>query len=85
MANPKVGSSSARLGPLRFGRKPAEWIFDIASKRGDMDVEIIDLLDFPMPFFDEVASNAWAPTQNEVAVRWQQKIGAFDGYIFANR
>jgi NAD(P)H-dependent FMN reductase len=82
MANPKIGIIISTTRAVRFGRKPAEWIFDIASKRGDMDVEIIDLLDFPMPFFDEVASNAWAPTQNEVAVRWQQKIGAFDGYIF---
>jgi NAD(P)H-dependent FMN reductase len=44
--------------------------------------EIIDLRDFPMPFFDEVASNAWVPTTNEVAQRWQKKVAAFDGYIF---
>ena len=35
-----------------------------------------------MPFFDEVASNAWMPSRNEVAQRWQQKIAEFDGYIF---
>ena len=35
-----------------------------------------------MPFFDEVASNAWAPSQNEVAQRWQKKVAEFDGYIF---
>jgi NAD(P)H-dependent FMN reductase len=55
---------------------------DIAAQRDDIETEIVDLRDFPMPFFDEVASNAWAPTQNPVGQRWQKKIAEFDGYIF---
>jgi NAD(P)H-dependent FMN reductase len=47
-----------------------------------MDVEVVDLRDFPMPFFNEVASNAWAPTQDPTAQKWQKKIAEFDGYIF---
>ena len=35
-----------------------------------------------MPFFDEVASNAWVPSQNPVAQRWQKKVAEFDGFIF---
>ena len=35
-----------------------------------------------MPFFDEAASNLWSPSQNSEAIRWQQTIGRFDGYIF---
>ena len=35
--------------------------------RSDLEFEIVDLRDFPLPFFNEVASNLWAPTQNEVA------------------
>jgi len=66
----------------RFGEKPAQWIRDLAVKRGDMDVEILDLRDYPMPFFDEPASNAWMPSKNEVAKRWQKKVAQFDGYIF---
>jgi NAD(P)H-dependent FMN reductase len=82
MAKPRIGIIISSTRQTRFGHKPAQWIFDIASKRGDMDVELIDLRDFPMPFFDEVASNAWAPTQNEVGKRWQKKVAEFDGYIF---
>jgi NAD(P)H-dependent FMN reductase len=66
----------------RFGHKPAQWLRDIAAKRDDMEIEIVDLRDFPMPFFDEVASNAWVPSQNAVAQRWQKKVAGFDGYIF---
>jgi NAD(P)H-dependent FMN reductase len=35
-----------------------------------------------MPFFDEPATNAWVPSKNEVAKRWQKKVAEFDGYIF---
>ena len=66
----------------RFGHKPAEWVKAIAAERSDMRVEILDLRDYPMPFFDEVASNAWVPTTNEVAQRWQKKVAEFDGFIF---
>jgi NAD(P)H-dependent FMN reductase len=72
--------STTRAAP--FGHKPAQWIRDIAAERDDMEIEIVDLRDFPMPFFDEVASNAWVPSQNAVAQRWQKKIGGFDGFIF---
>jgi NAD(P)H-dependent FMN reductase len=82
MSQPKIAIIIGTTRATRFGEKPAKWIHDIASRRTDMVTEIIDLRDFPMPFFDEVASNAWVPTTNEVAQRWQKKIAAFDGYIF---
>lgn len=72
--------STTRAG--RFGDKPATWIFDLASARKDLRVELVDLRDYPMPFFDEPASNAWVPSKNEVAQRWQRKVAEFDGYIF---
>ena len=82
MTMPKIAIIISTTRAARFGDKPAKWISDIAAKRTDMVSEIIDLRDFPMPFFDEVASNAWVPTTNEVAQRWQKKVAAFDGYIF---
>jgi NAD(P)H-dependent FMN reductase len=53
-----------------------------AQARGDMTVELVDVRDFNLPIFAEVASNAWAPSQSPEAVKWQKKIGEFDGYIF---
>ncbi len=66
----------------RFAEKPAKWIFDLASTRDDLNVELVDLKDFDLPFFNEPASNAWMPSSDPAAVKWQQKIGEFDGYIF---
>ncbi|MFP5478575.1 MAG: NADPH-dependent FMN reductase [Alphaproteobacteria bacterium] len=82
MAKPKIAIIVSSTRPTRFADIPTAWIKAQAEARGDMDVEVLDLRDYPMPFFDEVASNAWAPTQNEVAVKWQKKLAEFDGYIF---
>ena len=82
MAKVKIAIIVSTTRAARFGDKPAKWIKDIASQRDDLTVEVLDLRDYPMPFFDEVASNAWVPSQNEVAQRWQKKVAEFDGYIF---
>jgi NAD(P)H-dependent FMN reductase len=47
-----------------------------------MDVELVDLRDHPLPFFDEMASNMWMPSQNPAAIHWQETIAKYDGYIF---
>jgi NAD(P)H-dependent FMN reductase len=82
MANPKIAIIVSSTRPTRFADIPTAWIKAQAEARGDMDVEVLDLRDYPMPFFDEVASNAWAPTQDPVAQKWQKKLAEFDGYIF---
>jgi NAD(P)H-dependent FMN reductase len=82
MTKPKIAIIISSTRDVRFGDKPAKWVYDIASARDDLDVELVDLKEWPLPFFNEVASNAWAPTQNEVGQRWQKKVGEFDGYIF---
>ena len=81
-AKPRIGIviSSTREG--RFGEKAARWIYDLASRRGDFEVELIDLRDYPMPFFEETASPAFAPPANEVARKWAAKVDGLDGFIF---
>lgn len=82
MANPKIAIIVSSTRPTRFADLPTAWIKAQAEARGDIDVEVVDLRDHPLPFFNEVASNAWAPSQDPAAVAWQKKIGEFDGYIF---
>lgn len=66
----------------RFADKPAQWIYKIAQTIEGLDCELLDLRDYPMPFFDEMASNAFVPSKNEVAIAWQKKLDEFDGYLF---
>jgi NAD(P)H-dependent FMN reductase len=81
-AKPKIAVIIGSTRPTRFADIPAQWILKQAQARDDMEVELVDLRDHVMPFFDEMASNMWMPSQNPAAVRWQQTIGRFDGYIF---
>jgi NAD(P)H-dependent FMN reductase len=82
VTKPKIAIILSTTRAARFGHKAGQWIVDIAKQRHDIDVKLIDLRDHPLPFFDEVASNAWVPTQNPEGVRWQKKIAQYDGYIF---
>lgn len=82
MSKPKIAVIIGSVRPTRFGDKPAKWIADHAKARGDIDVEIVDLADYPLPLFDAPASDAWMPTPNETAAKWQAKLRYFDGYIF---
>jgi hypothetical protein len=74
MSKPKIAVIVGSTRATRFGDKPAEWIANIAKARGDLDIEIVDLRDYPLPFFDEVSSSLYSPSKSEVAQRWQKKV-----------
>jgi NAD(P)H-dependent FMN reductase len=82
MGKPKIGVIIGSTRPGRFGDKPAEWIVERAKALGEFDVELIDLRDFPLPFFDEQTSPAYALSADETAKKWQDKVASLDGYIF---
>ncbi len=69
----------------RFSEKPAKWIFQTLKKRQDVDARLLDLRDFPMPFFDQPATPAMpgrAPYSNGVVQRWTAAIAQSDGFVF---
>ncbi|PIP00468.1 NADPH-dependent FMN reductase [Pleomorphomonas carboxyditropha] len=79
---PRIALIIGSTRPTRFADKPAQWMLKQAQARDDLEVEVVDLRDHPLPFFAEKASNLWMPSQDPEAIRWQQTIGRFDGYIF---
>lgn len=79
---PRIAIIISTTRRTRFGEKPARWIQNVAAERSDMEVEIVDLREHPLPFFDEVASNQWVPSEDEGAREWQRLIASFDGYVF---
>ena len=84
MSNPKIAVIIGSTRAARFGHVPAQWILGVAKKRKDIDVELVDLRDYELPFFDEMATNLWMPSKDPKAIAWQNKIGEFDGYIFVS-
>ena len=79
---PRIAIIVGSTRPARYADAPTRWILKQAEARDDLDVEVVDLRDHPLPFFDEMASNLWMPSQNPEAVRWQQTLDRFDGFIF---
>lgn len=74
-----VGSTRAN----RFSEKPAQWIFDAARRRADLDVELLDLRDYPLPLFEEPLPPGLAKDQysNPLVIKWRDKIRESDGFI----
>jgi NAD(P)H-dependent FMN reductase len=81
MSKPLIGIIIGSTRQGRFGDKPAKWIHGLAEQRSDLRFELIDLRDHALPFFDEPASPAWAPVQNEAARQWGAKLATLDGLI----
>ncbi len=67
----------------RFSEKPAKWIFEEAKKMDGVEVEMLDLRDYPMPFYDEStsASMLGGKYSNEVVKKWAEKINDGDAFI----
>lgn len=81
-SKPRIAVIIGSTRPSRFADVPAQWMLKQVQARTDMDADLIDLRDHPLPFFDEKASNMWMPSQNPEAIRWQETVARYDGYIF---
>jgi NAD(P)H-dependent FMN reductase len=74
---------STRQG--RFSERPARWILQHLKQRTGIDARLLDLRDFPMPFFDQPMPPAMPgrpPYENEVVKAWTAEIARSDGFIF---
>lgn len=67
----------------RIGDKFAQWIFDLAKQRKEIDVELIDLKDYPLPNYAEKVPPKMIQGNytSSVAKDWVKKVGEADGYI----
>jgi len=69
----------------RFSEKPAKWILDRLKKRDAVDARLLDLRDYPMPFFDQPVTPATPGRpafENEVVQKWTAAIARSDGFVF---
>ncbi len=77
----KVLAGSTREG--RFSNTAAAWIAAEVKKQKNVEVEILDLLEYEMPFFNEPVSPSYkqAPYTNEAVARFTKKIAEADGFV----
>ncbi|MCA9334506.1 NAD(P)H-dependent oxidoreductase [Candidatus Saccharibacteria bacterium] len=75
------------VGTIRQGRqtlKQANWVQKTAQQMEGVEVEIVDLADYPLPFFAEPVSPRYNPERKPepAAQKWLDKIAEFDAYFF---
>ncbi len=77
----KIIVGSTREG--RFSDKAAKWIAEEIKKQEGVAVEVLDLRDYEMPFFNESVSPSFkqAPFKNEAVARFTKKIEEGDAFV----
>src|ERR1700682_691428 len=79
----KIGMIVGSTRQNRFADTPVKWLGGGAAARTDLKLEVLDLRDYKLPFFNEPASPAYTGgvyTQPE-AEAWRKRIGEFDAFI----
>lgn len=77
----KIILGSTRQG--RFGERPANWLYEELKKRSGVEVELLDLRDYRLPFFDEPVSPSMLNRKysNLEVKRWSERIDDGDAFI----
>jgi NAD(P)H-dependent FMN reductase len=75
------------VGTTRPGRLTpllAQWIANEAKVLPDTEVELVDLVDYPLPFINEEISPRYNPDRHpsEAVQKWISKIAEGDAYIY---
>lgn len=78
----KIAVITGSTRPKRNGIKVAQWAFDLTKKRTDAQFELVDILDYSLPLFDEPELPATGRYIREHTKKWSAKINEFDAYIF---
>jgi NAD(P)H-dependent FMN reductase len=77
----KVILGSTREG--RFSEKPGAWILAALKQQPGIQAEVLDLRDYPMPFFAEAATPSSKTEQytDPAVIKWTAKIAQGDAFI----
>src|SRR6266702_2850981 len=72
------------VGSTRAGRQTDKLAGWAAKEVGKLaEVEVLDLRDYPLPFFDEAVSPRYNPERAPApeVKKWLDKVAEFDGYV----
>ena len=80
----KIILGSVRQG--RFGQRPASWINEELKSWEGVEAELLDLKDYPMPFFDSPTSPAMMNMKyaDEKVQKWSNKINDGEAFIIVS-
>lgn len=79
---PKIKIITGSTRPGRFNIQPATWIYEVAKKREDIDVELVDLHVINLPFLDESTPPLMKKYTKEHTKQWSNIVADGDGFIW---
>lgn len=79
----KLGIIIGSIRDIRRGGRVAKWLLPQFEQFDDFDIEVLDVKDFPLPFFNESNSPEGLNGEygNETAQRWSAKVREMDAFI----
>jgi len=72
------------VGSTRDGRRGvrvAEWFWKLAAAREDLRCELVDLLEWDLPWYRDAVVPPRGQYSEEATLRWAAKVAPADGYV----
>lgn len=73
------------MGSVRAGRlcpRLAGWVIDVARAETKLDLELVDLIDWPLAMNDEPGIPAAGAYQQTSTIAWSEKVAGADAIVF---
>ncbi|HYD80178.1 MAG TPA: NAD(P)H-dependent oxidoreductase [Paucimonas sp.] len=68
--------------PGRIGEAVARWTYEIAKRRKDIEVELVDIKDYELPLLDEPLPPSRGQYSKPHTQKWAATIDSFDAFVF---
>ena len=78
----RIGVIVGSTRPDRKAEAVARWVVELARKRGDADLELVDLADYGLPLLDEPSPPSLGSYTKEHTKRWAATIDRLDAFVF---
>ncbi|MGL3151704.1 NADPH-dependent FMN reductase [Microbacterium sp. A82] len=68
----------------RIGHTVANWAIDTAKGRADLTVDVADLQEIALPFFDEAHAPMMGKYELPHTLAWAERVAAADAFLFVS-
>lgn len=79
---PKLNVIVASTRPGRVGYPVGQWITELAREHGGFEVELVDLVDFALPMYDEPNHPRLGQYVHQHTKDWSASVAGADAFIF---
>lgn len=78
----RIGIVVGSTRPGRLGRDVGDWVYKTAINGGLAEYELVDLVEYELPLFDEDVVPMVTPGRKPHTKRWAEVVARLDGFVF---